>query len=957
MKTNKDASNQEDGWEAHRMTQLRRFRALSLREKLEAVEGMADVAQRLAEMRQEGKFQSGTQLSAKGGWASDILVDFEEAFKLLTGTNGPFPWQIELYKKWFAKGKFPHSCNLPTGLGKTAVIAIWLIALMNHPDKMPRRLVYVVNRRTVVDQTTDEVEKLRKNIQKLKNLPEHVRQLAISTLRGQFADNREWSADPSRPAVICGTVDMIGSRLLFSGYGVGFKSKPLHAGFLGQDVLLVHDEAHLEPAFQQLIVEIEREQKRCHEFGKFHVMELSATLRANGKNEKQEHAFGLTNDEKTIPEVIPNPATEPIHYVWQRQNAKKAITLHEIEDEKLVDEIVELALEHKDLARAVLVFLRTVEDVEKVAKKLPKNSTEQLTGTLRGLERDGLVNKPIFQRFLPESNRNKAVTPAPGTVYLVCTSAGEVGVNISADHLVCDLSTFESMTQRFGRVNRFGERADTQIDVFYPKEFGKKDKKTSSVKVDELGRRRQKTLELLKQLNGDASPVALSKLDSTACRDAFAPPPVILSATDILFDAWALTTIAPPLVRTPLPGRPPVDPYLHGISEWQPPETYIAWRQEVWELRREFDDDEDLKQFQLFAAELLDDYPLKPHELLRDSTFRIRGKLLELTEKDGGLPVWIQETNGSVIVTSLANLADLSLAGRTVILPPEAGGLKINDGRSTGLFDGSDYVSEHRYLYDVADLLEDEKGLLRKRVWQDEDDPNGMIPERMIKFKNLEDEDAEPEKVWRWFVRKPEAANERSRIAYPLAPHLDEVRHCASEIVRRLGMLDDIAHAAIAKAVILAAWWHDLGKHRERWQRSLGNDRYPNEVYAKSGWLPDGTKLRPRDFLKDGYRHEFGSVLDVLHEKHVHHAEFMKLSPGMQELVLHLIAAHHGRARPHFPMEEAIDLDRDHQAAAALAIEIPCRFARLQRKYGRWGLAYLESLVRAADYAVSAGLG
>src|SRR5207245_7290106 len=104
----------------------------------------------------------------------------------------------------------------------------------------------------------------------------------ISTRRGQFADNREWSADPSRPAVICGTVDMIGSRLLFSGYGIGFKAKPLHAGFLGQDVLLVHDEAHLEPAFQDLLVAIEREQKRCKEFGTFRVMELTATSRSGG---------------------------------------------------------------------------------------------------------------------------------------------------------------------------------------------------------------------------------------------------------------------------------------------------------------------------------------------------------------------------------------------------------------------------------------------------------------------------------------------------------------------------------------------------------------------------------------------------------------------------------------------------------------------------------------------------
>src|SRR6266498_2505391 len=207
---------------------------------------------------------------------------FETRFKALTGQR-PFPWQINLYEDWFVKGEFPRSCNLPTGLGKTSVVAIWLIALMDHPHKMPRRLVYVVNRRTVVDQTTDEVERLRQNVAKLGNVPAHTQQLVISTLRGQFADNREWSADPSRPAVICGTVDMIGSRLLFSGYGVGFKTKPLHAGFLGQDALLVHDEAHLEPAFQDLIVAIRKEQERCKEFKTFRVMELSATSRSGGE--------------------------------------------------------------------------------------------------------------------------------------------------------------------------------------------------------------------------------------------------------------------------------------------------------------------------------------------------------------------------------------------------------------------------------------------------------------------------------------------------------------------------------------------------------------------------------------------------------------------------------------------------------------------------------------------------
>ena len=76
-----------------------------------------------------------------------IPSDFECAFHSLTG-NKPFPWQRKLYEDWFAKGKFPPSCNIPTGLGKTSVVAIWLIALANYPDKLPRRLVYVVNRRS-----------------------------------------------------------------------------------------------------------------------------------------------------------------------------------------------------------------------------------------------------------------------------------------------------------------------------------------------------------------------------------------------------------------------------------------------------------------------------------------------------------------------------------------------------------------------------------------------------------------------------------------------------------------------------------------------------------------------------------------------------------------------------------------------------------------------------------------
>ncbi len=94
-------------------------------------------------------------------------LTFDSAFQTLTG-NQPFPWQRALYEQFVSdhKDHIPASCNLPTGLGKTSVIAVWVIALATHPDKMPRRLVYVVNRRTVVDQTTEEVEKYRDNLRK-----------------------------------------------------------------------------------------------------------------------------------------------------------------------------------------------------------------------------------------------------------------------------------------------------------------------------------------------------------------------------------------------------------------------------------------------------------------------------------------------------------------------------------------------------------------------------------------------------------------------------------------------------------------------------------------------------------------------------------------------------------------------------------------------------------------------
>jgi CRISPR-associated endonuclease/helicase Cas3 len=88
------------------------------------------------------------------------------------------------------------------------------------------------------------------------------------------------------------------------------------------------------------------------------------------------------------------------------------------------------------------------------------------------------------------------------------------------------------------------------------------------------------------------------------------------------------------------------------------------------------------------------------------------------------------------------------------------------------------------------------------------------------------------------------------------------------------------------------------------------------------------------------YRHEVGSL---------HDGDFSGLMEEASDLAQHAVAAHHGRARPHFPAVESFDPELKDEVVAVLLREVPLRFDRLQRRYGRWGLAWLESILRAAD--------
>ncbi|HEY1066037.1 MAG TPA: type I-U CRISPR-associated helicase/endonuclease Cas3, partial [Pirellulales bacterium] len=362
--------------------------------------------------------------------------------------------------------------------------------------------------------------------------------------------------------------------------------------------------------------------------------------------------------------------------------------------------------------------------------------------------------------------------------------------------------------------------------------------------------------------------------------------------------------------------------------------------------------------------ELLDDYPLKPHELLSDRTDRVFKQLQRLAARLGegadATPAWVIDEDETLSTTTLGEIVAKdkeNLEGATLILSPKAGGLG-----SDGLLNGGE---EPRGVEDVADELFDAGESLddprprRLRVWSAEkvvaaDHPDAPKIAKMRLVRTIDvapdqnEADSEPSeggapppRYWLWFERPASGDADGSKSSQTERPitwdhHTSDVEAHAKRLAAQLGLPSELG-----EAIELAARYHDLGKKRRLWQRSIGNLQ-PEPLLAKAG-----KGMKPSEL--NSYRHDFGSLLDLQKE-----AEFQRRAPEVQELILHLVAVHHGRARPHFSADEAFDPEYAQAEANRISVETPLRFARLQRRYGRWGLAYLESLLRAADAAASA---
>jgi CRISPR-associated endonuclease/helicase Cas3 len=843
-----------------------------------------------------------------------MVDDFATMFAKVAGPS-PFPWQQRLFDR-FRTGAIPDALDLPTGLGKTSVMACWLLAHAGAGGvarQLPRRLVYVVDRRAVVDQASAVAEGLAGAWPQL--AWPRAPALRIATLRGQHLDRGDWLRHPQDLAIIVGTVDMIGSRLLFSGYGVAPGMRPVHAGLLGSDTLLVLDEAHLSPAFAALGLAASADPAlrgaAAPPVPGLRFMSLSAT---------QAGAAGFRDVLRLDGADLAHPV------VRERLRARKRVERRQGAAER---ELVAAALDAAAGTARTVVFLDKRSTAETVAAALAKEAGPEavllFTGGRRMRERTQAAADLTRFGFLAGSVHDGRAR------FLVATSAAEVGVDLDADHAVMDLVAWERMVQRLGRVNRrgLGEARVILCD-------------------DGEAESRGADLAACRDLFGrieDASPAALRHLaeaEPDRVRRATTPDPLRPPLCRAELDAWSLTGLRDH------PGRAEVAPFLRGWVE-EEAQLRLVWRRhlplrpgaaEAAQERADF-----FEAAPVHLSEVLEVEIGRFRDWLKK---RLKAGLPEADDRapDSGMPVMLV-LDGQGGVERLGSIGELqkrladprqaerfldSVIGKTLVLDARLAGLS-----EAGTLDAG--WNEAPLTADAdADGDDDWAGLVGFSVAVE--DPGDAAADRpdplRLAFPLTAEEDGA-----RLVVRGPVAAagdgrgEARSRgVAVRLADHSANVRAAAARLAEALGLPGE------ARALLdLAARLHDQGKAARHWQRAMGAAALPGGPWAKTP-RGDGRALA-------GYRHEFGSLLAAEEDP-----ALRDLPEADRDLVLHLIAAHHGHARPFLAAHGG---DRGppsqmqrHAAAAAL------RFAALSRRWGPWGLAWWEAVLRAADWQASA---
>ena len=373
----------------------------------------------------------------------------------------PYPWQVRLTRQVLSESCWPDVIDLPTGTGKTAVLDTAVFALAARPQVFPRRIVFVIDRRIVVDQVYERAKRISKAItdstggvlailkSRLATITE-AEPLGVAALRGGVPIDGEWVRRPEQPWVVVSTVDQYGSRLLFRGYGVSNRMRPVHAGLAGNDCLVILDEVHLSVPFAQTLSDVTSDstipmlRSMNTELlpRRYQVVEMSATpSRDDGKR------FGLLPsdlEESSLLQQIVRGDKEAIPV-----EVKGTRPPHISVPKRVLQLVTKETSDHEQSIGVIVNRVRTAREVHSLLKAKGLDS-HLVTGRMRPIDRERVL-RDIEKAVDP----NRAHSLGERTV-VVATQAIEVGADFSFDALISEASPVDSLRQRLGRLDRRG---------------------------------------------------------------------------------------------------------------------------------------------------------------------------------------------------------------------------------------------------------------------------------------------------------------------------------------------------------------------------------------------------------------------------------------------------------------------------------------------------------------------
>lgn len=370
-----------------------------------------------------------------------IPDEYTAFYQLATGLE-PYAYQRALAQNEAASAVL----QAPTGSGKThAVLLAWLHRRLTGKTG-PRRLVYALPMRSLVEQTAAVARELRDNLGlEPDDLPIHM------LMGGE--EPTDWREHPERDQILVGTIDMLLSRALNRGYAESRFQWPVSFGLLNSDARWIFDEVQLMGPARGTSAQLDGLRSKLGAALPCETLWMSATVDA---------ARLRTVDRPGDGDVLGLPREDregPLAGRLEATKTVRRIDLSEASRARLEREMAKAIAESHVSGERTIAVLNTVARAQAVADSLIK--------ILSGDPAPAVVL--IHSRYRPADRAARSaelladVDPdGPGTI-VVSTQVIEAGVDVSSRVLVTETAPHSSLVQRAGRCNRSGEFDEAEV--------------------------------------------------------------------------------------------------------------------------------------------------------------------------------------------------------------------------------------------------------------------------------------------------------------------------------------------------------------------------------------------------------------------------------------------------------------------------------------------------------------